>query len=90
MSSLHHGLPRLPADGAGRWKAGSRRPAIAGLLAAFLIVPTLAVVLEGYTGLIYTLEIAVGLGVLMALSVRPELRAVLAELVGATEENHAA
>ena len=56
---------------------------------AFLVVPTLAVVLEGYTGLIYTLEILAGLGVLMALSIRPELRAVLAELARAPEENHA-
>jgi hypothetical protein len=62
---------------------------IAALFAAFLVVPTLAVVLEGYTGLVYTLEIAAGLGVLMALAVRPELRAVLAELAGATEEHHA-
>jgi hypothetical protein len=68
-----------------RWRA-----MIAALLAAFLVVPTLAVVLEGYTGLVYTLEIAVGLGVLMTLAVRPELRAVLAELAGATEESHVA
>lgn len=62
---------------------------LGALLVAFLVVPTLAVVLEGYTGLVYTLEILAGLGVLMALSVRPELRAVLAELAGATEETHA-
>jgi hypothetical protein len=62
---------------------------IAALIGAFLVVPTLAVVLEGYTGLVYTLEIAVGLGVSMALAVRPELRAVLAEMSGATEESHA-
>jgi hypothetical protein len=36
-----------------------------GLLLAFLFIPTLAVVLQGYTGLIYTLEILLGLGVLM-------------------------
>jgi hypothetical protein len=67
-----------------RWRA-----ALAGLLVAFLIVPTLAVVLEGYTGLIYTLEILAGLVAGMALSIRPELRAVLAELARAPEENHA-
>lgn len=66
------------------------RGLLAGLLVAFLVVPTLAVVLEGYTGLVYTLEIGVGLGVLMALSLRPELRAVLAELAGASEASHAA
>jgi hypothetical protein len=69
---------------------GEWRSALAALLVAFLLVPTLAVVLEGYTGLVYTLEILTGLGVLMALSVRPELRAVLAELAGAMEEEDAA
>jgi hypothetical protein len=67
-----------------RWRA-----ALATLLLGFLVVPTAAVVLEGYTGLIYTLEILAGLGALMALSIQPELRAVLAELARATEENHA-
>jgi hypothetical protein len=66
-----------------------RRPALLTLLLGFLVVPSLAVVLEGYTGLIYTLEILTGLGALMALSIQPELRAVLAELARATEENHA-
>ena len=35
------------------------------MLLVFLIIPTIAVVLQGFTGLIYTLEILFGLGVLM-------------------------
>lgn len=35
------------------------------LLVAFLVIPTGAVILQGFTGLIYTLEIVLGLGVLM-------------------------
>ncbi|MBD3243138.1 MAG: hypothetical protein GF331_21280 [Chitinivibrionales bacterium] len=42
--------------------------ATAGLMAAALIVPTTAVILQGYTGLIYTLEILAALVALMWLS----------------------
>jgi hypothetical protein len=42
-----------------------------GLLASFLLVPSLAVVLQGYTGLIYTLEIAGLVAGLMFLTARP-------------------
>lgn len=65
------------------------RRVLAGGVVAFLLVPTLAVVLEGYTGLIYTLEILAGICVGMALSLRPQLRTVLAELAHTTEEPHA-
>lgn len=36
-----------------------------GLLMSFLFIPTLAIILQGYTGLIYTLEILVGLATVM-------------------------
>jgi len=42
-----------------------------GLCGSFLFVPTLAVILEGYTGLIYTLEIASMLAGLMFMTSRP-------------------
>ena len=37
-------------------------------------------VLEGYTGLIYTLEILTGLAALMALTTRPTFRALMESL----------
>jgi hypothetical protein len=49
-------------------------------LAAFLLVPTLAVILTGYTGLIYTLEILAGLVVLMVVTTRPVFRELVANL----------
>jgi hypothetical protein len=47
---------------------------IAGLELAFLALPTMAVILDGYTGLIYALEILAGLVVLMVLSTRARFR----------------
>ena len=41
-----------------------------GLCAACLLVPSLAVVLQGYTGLIYTVEITLGVVAAMALTTR--------------------
>ena len=47
-------------------------------------VPTLAVVLPGYTGLIYTLELLAALIVALHLSLKPNVRALLnPELQGA-------
>ncbi len=43
-------------------------------------VPTLAVILQGYTGLIYTLELLAALLGLMALSTRASVRAFLSDL----------
>lgn len=43
-----------------------------GLLLAFLVVPSMAVLLQGYTGLIYTLEILSGLMVIMWLASRQD------------------
>ena len=50
---------------------GAWRP-VAGLVASCLAVPTLAVILQGYTGLIYTLEALGLLAALMVASARPE------------------
>ena len=43
----------------------------AGLIAALLFLPTLAVILQNYTGLIYSLEILAGLALVMAFTTRP-------------------
>ncbi len=50
---------------------------IVGLLAATLLVPTLAVLLTGYTGLIYTLAIFAGLALLMVATTRPQFQTLL-------------
>ncbi len=47
------------------------------LVGSALLVPSLAVILEGYTGLIYTLEILSALVVAMLASSRPRFRAAL-------------
>ncbi|WP_239469749.1 hypothetical protein [Archangium violaceum] len=57
-----------------------RTSRLAGVWAATLGVPTLAVILQGYTGLIYTLEILAALLGLMALSTRASVRALLSDL----------
>lgn len=49
------------------------------LWSATLGVPTLAVVLQGYTGLLYTLELLAGLLAAMALVTRPAVRAFLSD-----------
>lgn len=51
---------------------------LCGLWASTMIVPTLAVVLQGYTGLIYTIEILAALLGLMVLTTRRGVRAFLA------------
>ena len=55
-------------------------PAALALLSATLVTPTVAVLLEGYTGLLYTLEILVGLALLMLATTRPGFGEVLAGL----------
>jgi hypothetical protein len=57
-----------------------RTSRLAGVWAATLVVPTTAVILQGYTGLIYTLEILAALLGLMALSTRASVRALLSDL----------
>ena len=58
-------------------------------LAAFLFVPTLAVIFEGYTGLIYTLEILAGLVVAMVLTTRPYFRKLMESIEFSVEEKEA-
>ncbi|RPI74538.1 MAG: hypothetical protein EHM45_18555 [Desulfobacteraceae bacterium] len=52
------------------------------LIVLFLTIPTLAVILQGYTGLIYTLEILVLLGMLLKLSTQRFFQNVMEELFG--------
>ncbi len=58
----------------GAWKP------VAGLLIGCLAVPTLAVILQGYTGLIYTFEALALVAAAMVASARPEGLHVLASL----------
>jgi hypothetical protein len=58
----------------GAWKP------VAGLAIGCLAVPTLAVILQGYTGLLYTLEALALVAALMVASARPEGLHVLAML----------
>lgn len=60
--------------------AEERLPVLAGAWGAAMLVPTAAVLLTGYTGLLYTLEILAGLLGMMALSTRPAVRAFLSDL----------
>ena len=57
-----------------------------GLLATCLFIPTIAVVAQGFTGLIYTLEILVGLATIMALTARDGLSGLIGQLAPQTEE----
>ncbi len=56
------------------------RPIVGGALGALLAIPTAAVIFQNHTGLIYSLEILVGLGVLMQLTTRDAFRQVLAQV----------
>lgn len=65
---------------------------VAAALFALLAVPTAAVIFQNHTGLIYSLEILLGLAVLMQLTTRPAFREVLAEietLLSGKESSHA-
>ncbi|HYO55482.1 hypothetical protein [Archangium sp.] len=66
-----------------------RTSRLAGTWGATLVVPTTAVILQGYTGLIYTLEILAALLGLMALSTRASVRALLSDLPPGGEPPHA-
>jgi hypothetical protein len=57
-----------------------RTSRLVGVWGATLVVPTTAVILQGYTGLIYTLELLAALLGLMALSSRASVRALLSDL----------
>jgi hypothetical protein len=71
------------------------RPAAPFILAAYgslLLIPTLAVLLEGYTGLIYTLEILGALIAATQLSAAPRFRDLIASFAthpAPEEESHA-
>lgn len=67
----------------GRVFEAERRWLLAGAWAACMVVPTGAVVLTGYTGLIYTLELLAALLGALALSTRPAVRAFLDDLLSA-------
>ena len=54
---------------------------VALLLSSSLVVPTVAVVLQGYTGLIYTLEILALIATLMMLTTRPAVRELIDRLL---------
>ncbi|MCP4002877.1 MAG: hypothetical protein GY725_01650 [bacterium] len=56
------------------------RPQLIALVVSLLVVPTLAVILRRYTGLIYALEILAGIALLMVMTTRPGFRAALARL----------
>ena len=58
----------------GAWKP------VAGLVVGCLAIPTLAVILQGYTGLIYTLEALALVAATMVATARPEGLRVLASL----------
>lgn len=49
-----------------------------GILGSFLLIPTLAVTIEGYTGLIYTIEILLGLAGVMWLTTKDVLQKIIA------------
>jgi hypothetical protein len=57
-----------------------------GLVASFLFVPSLAVILQGYTGLIYTLEITAAIAALMVLTSRPLFRNLIEQIVGSVSQ----
>lgn len=56
----------------------------AALVAVSIAIPTLAVILQGYTGLIYTLEALALVSALMLASVRPAASRILAALAPTT------
>ena len=66
---------------------------VMGLIVSSLCVPTAAVFLQGYTSLIYTLEILALLTTMMVLTTRPKVRELIERLLtpAAVEgESHAA
>lgn len=72
------------------WLGPAVVPWLVLLYGACLVLPTAAVFFVNHTGLIYTLEILVALGVLMLMTTRKELRPlverVLASMAGQTDD----
>jgi hypothetical protein len=73
-----------------RLLSGKGMPGITALLIAFLTVPSAAVIAQGYTGLIYSLEILGGLAALMFISTHPKFAALLETLIPQEEVSHEA
>ncbi len=67
----------------GRVFEGEQRRLFVGLWLATMVVPSGAVVLTGYTGLIYTLELLTALLAALALSTKPAVRAFLDDVLSA-------
>jgi hypothetical protein len=65
---------------------GERPETLWSIWIGTMIIPTAAVILEGYTGLIYTLEILASLLGVMALSLREDVRAFLQDRFRASLE----
>lgn len=74
----------------GTWILGrDARARLVGLVAAFLFVPTLAAIAQGYTGLIYTFEILTALTLVMFLSSRISFEG-WAQSMATEEQTHGA
>lgn len=72
--------------------AGARRYVL-GLIVSSLCVPTAAVFMQGYTGLVYTLEILALIATMMVLTTRPAVRELIERLLtpaAAEGDSHAA
>lgn len=69
-----------------RLMPGERRETLWCIWVATMLIPTAAVILQGYTGLIYTLEILAALLGVMALSIRADVRAFLQQRFLASPE----
>ncbi len=81
----------LSTYGARLWGKGHDRREIAKsalLLVAFLVIPTAAVIAQGYTGLIYSIEILAGLAALMFVSTRDSFTSTYDKLTTQPEEPH--
>ena len=69
-----------------RLMPGERRETLWCIWVATMLIPTAAVILQGYTGLIYTLEILAALLGVRALSIRADVRAFLQQRFLASPE----
>ncbi len=64
------------------------RNLVAALAASFLLLPSTAVLIQGYTGLIYTIEILSGLITLIIITTRGDFIALLEEVGFGRDEMH--
>lgn len=75
---------------AGRLVSREVVPTVTGLLFAFLVLPSVAVIAQGYTGLIYSLEILSGLAVIMFVSTRDDFGRLIEKMTAKAEVPHGA